>query len=317
MDADPVGLCAVARFYGSHGVTSYLPTTWTAPRDAISKALQAIAEVGGRVEGGATILGAHLEGPYLNAANAGAQDARFIRPPDREEVLGFLDTGVARRITLAPENDEGLWLTGECCRRGIAVSAGHTSATYEQVAEAARNGLGQVTHCFNQMGLLHHRQPGTVGAALDLPEIACELIADGVHIHPAVMRILVEVKGPERVILVTDALRWAGSKEGTHVADDKFDNRQMIVNDGAVRLADGTLAGSTLTMEKALQNITRATGKSIAQLWPASSLNAARALGITSRKGSLEVGKDADLVLLDAGFNVRLTVAEGEIIHRT
>jgi N-acetylglucosamine-6-phosphate deacetylase len=177
---------------------------------------------------------------------------------------------------------------------------------------AASRGLAHVTHCFNAMGVLNHRQPGTVGAALTLPEITCEVIADNVHVHPAVMKLLVEVKGPERVILVTDAVRWAGKEEGTY----KMDHRDVIVKDGAVRLEGGALAGSILTMDKALHNIAMATGRSLTELWPVSSLNAARATGISNTKGSLEVGKDADLVLLDDNFNVRMSVAEGEIVYR-
>ncbi|HEX8600607.1 MAG TPA: N-acetylglucosamine-6-phosphate deacetylase [Chloroflexia bacterium] len=313
MDANAEGLREVARFYARHGVTAYLPTTWTASREAILKALHTIAGAKGRVTGGATILGAHLEGPYLNPANAGAQDPDFIRVPQQEEALEFLDTSIIRRITLAPEFEESRWLVSECARRGIAVSAGHTSCSYEQMVEAANHGLQHVTHCFNAMGVLNHRQPGTVGAALGLPEISCELIADNIHVHPLVMKLLVDVKGPGGVILVTDAIRWAGSKDGTY----HLDHREVVVRDGAVRLPDGTLAGSTLTMNRALQNISRATGRDLSELWPTSSLNAARATGVSDTKGSLEVGKHADLVLLDDDFNVSMTVAEGEVAYST
>jgi N-acetylglucosamine-6-phosphate deacetylase len=137
------------------------------------------------------------------------------------------------------------------------------------------------------------------------------LIADNIHVHPAVMKILVDVKGPGHVILITDAVRWAGSADGTY----QMDHRDVVVKDGAVRLASGALAGSTLTMNKALQNITRATGRTLAELWPMSSLNAARAIGISATKGSLEVGKHADLVLLDADFGVCMTVAQGEVVY--
>ncbi|MDQ3705399.1 MAG: N-acetylglucosamine-6-phosphate deacetylase [Chloroflexota bacterium] len=313
MDADVEGLREVARFYARHGVTAYLPTTWTASGEAITKALLAITEAQGRVPGGATILGAHLEGPYLNPRNAGAQDPEYIRSVEREEALEFLDAGVIRRVTLAPEFEESRWLVSECARRGIAVSAGHTSCSYEQMVEASGHGLQHVTHCFNAMGVLNHRQPGTVGAALGLPEISCELIADNVHVHPLVMKLLVDVKGRGGVILITDAIRWAGSKDGTY----HLDHREVVVRDGAVRLPDGTLAGSTLTMNRALQNISKATGRDLAELWPMSSLNAARATGVSDTKGSLEVGKHADLVLLDEDFNVAMTVVEGEVVYST
>jgi N-acetylglucosamine-6-phosphate deacetylase len=310
MDANPEGLREMARFYARHGVTALLPTTWTGARAVIDGALAAIAECAGRVQGGATILGAHLEGPYLNAQKCGAQDSRYIRRAEREEALDWLDTDLVRLMALAPEFEENGWLIDECARRGITVSAAHTTAGYEELAWAVSRGLRQVTHCFNAMVGLGHRELGTVGAAMALPEINCELIADNLHVHPAVINILVQVKGPGSVILITDAIRGAGMPEGEYAIDD----RTVIVRGGAVRLPDGTLAGSILTMERALANAVAATGRRLAELWPMSSLNAARAIGVTS-KGSLEVGRDADIVLLDGDYEVVLTVAEGEIVY--
>ncbi len=152
--------------------------------------------------------------------------------------------------------------------------------------------------------------PGTVGAALTLPQLSCELIADNFHVHPAVQKILVDAKTPSGVVLITDAVRPAGLPAGDYMLDDRPVNNRT----GAVRLADGTLAGSVLTMERALQNVCAATGRPLTEMWPASSLNAARAIGMSSCKGSLEAGKDADLVLLDNSFKVHLTIAQGEIV---
>jgi N-acetylglucosamine-6-phosphate deacetylase len=292
-------------------VTSFLATTWTASRDAITKALELVEEMQGPIEGGATLLGVHLEGPYLHPARCGAQDVRLIRRADREEALAFLDSGVIRLLALAPEFEENLWLIDECVRRGITVSAAHTTADYEQMQTAAAHGLRQTTHTFNAMQGLGHREPGTVGAALTIPQIACELIADNIHVHPAVQKILVDVKTPAGVILITDAVRAAGLPEGEYMLDE----RSVTIREGAVRLADGTLAGSILTMERALQNLCTATGRSLEELWVTSSLNAARAIGVSSRKGSLEVGKDADLVLLDEDFQVSCTIVEGQMVY--
>jgi N-acetylglucosamine-6-phosphate deacetylase len=263
------------------------------------------------VPGGATVLGAHLEGPYLNAEKCGAQDTRYIRRAQRDEALTWLDTGLVRLVALAPEFEENLWLIDECAHRGITVSAAHTMAGYDELRRAVARGLRQVTHCFNAMVGLGHRELGTVGTAMALSEISCELIADNLHVHPAVMKILVQVKGPERVILITDAMRGAGMPEGEYAIDDRL----VTVRDGAVRLPDGTLAGSILTMDRALANVVAATGRPLAELWPMSSRNAALAIGATN-KGALEVGRDADLVLLDANFTVALTVAEGEITYQ-
>ncbi|HLE26595.1 MAG TPA: N-acetylglucosamine-6-phosphate deacetylase [Anaerolineales bacterium] len=310
MDASPDGLREMAQFYAQHGVTGFLPTTWTASREAIWRALELAAELTGPVPGGATILGAHVEGPYLNREKCGAQDPQFIRRAGQDEALEFLDTGAVRLLALAPEFPENLWLIDECVRRGVTVSAAHTAATYDQMLTAAAHGLRQATHSFNAMAGLGHREPGTVGAMLALPHIQCELIADNIHVHPAAMKVLVEVKGPERVILITDAIRGAGMPEG----DYKIDERIVHIRDGAVRLPDGQLAGSILTMERALQNILHATQLSLRAAWPMTSRNAARAIGLSARKGSLEVGKDADLVLFDSNFEVQVTIVEGEIV---
>jgi N-acetylglucosamine-6-phosphate deacetylase len=312
MDAQPDTLSHLAKFYAQHGCTSFLATTWTDTRRRICAALQNVSAHVGAQPDGATVLGAHLEGPYLNAEKRGAQNSEYIRRAEREEALEFLDIGVMRLLALAPEYDENHWLIRECIRRGITVSAAHTSATYDQMRAAVAMGLKQTTHTFNAMTGLHHREPGTVGAALTTPEICCEVIADNIHVHPATMDVLYRAKGAHGVILITDSVRGAGMPEGEYPIDD----RMTIVRDGAVRLPDGTLAGSTLTMEKALYNFMQATGRPLSELWQCSSLNAARAIGVSARKGSLEVGKDADVVLVDSAINVHLTVVEGRIAYR-
>ena len=312
MDASPSGLEEMARFYAAHGVTSFLATTWTAGRESIMKALELVEEMQGRIQGGATLLGVHLEGPYLNPTRCGAQDVNLIRRAEKEEALEILDTGMIRLLALAPEFDENLWLIDECVRRGITVSAAHTTANYEQMQRAVAHGVTHLTHSYNAMQPLGHRELGTIGAAMTLPQISCELIADNIHVHPAAQKILVDVKTPSGVILVTDAIRAAGLPDGEYM----LDKRSIQIQNGAVRLPDGTLAGSVLTMEHALQNVCSATGRSLAEMWITSSLNAARAIGISACKGSLEVGKDADLVLLDESFHVHLTVTQGEIIFK-
>jgi len=310
MDASLEGLQCMAQFYARHGVTGFLATTWAAMPEALRKVLDTLDGQVGRIPGGASLLGVHLEGPFLNPVRSGAQAPQLIRRASPEEALDYLETGLVRLVALAPEFPENLWLADECVRRGITVSAAHTTATFDQMAEAIRHGVRQVTHCFNAMTALGHREPGTVGAALHFPEIRCELIADNIHVHPAAQRIVYRCKGAEGIVLVTDAIRGAGLPDGEYPIDD----RTVVLRDGAVRLPDGTLAGSALTMDRALGNFTRASGQSLGAVWRASSLNAAQAIGVSHRKGSLEAGKDADLVLLDDQFNVLLTVAEGEII---
>ena len=311
LDADPEGLRRMARFLAGHGVTAWLPTTMTATGPDIEGALAAVRAVAGPVDGGATVLGAYLEGPYLSPVRAGAQDVTLVRAADRAEAARLLDAGVARVLVLAPEIEQNRWLVAEAAARGVTVSAGHTDATYDQALQAVEDGVRHVTHAFNAMRPLGHREPGMLGAALVVPELRCELVADNVHVHPAAMRLLVQAKGPGGVVLVSDAVRATGLPEGAYTVGE----RPAFSMDGAIRLGDGTLAGSVLTLDRALHNLQAATGRPLAELWPAASRNAAQAIGVDDRKGSLEPGKDADLVLLDPSLRVVVTVAEGAVVH--
>jgi N-acetylglucosamine-6-phosphate deacetylase len=313
MDATPEALAGMAQYYAQHGTTAFLAATWTDTRERILAALRAVGEALGPQVNGATLLGVYLEGPYLNTSKCGAQNTDFIRRADPDEALEFLAQDVIREVVIAPEFEENHWLIEECVRRGIAVSAGHTSATYDQMKRAVELGVTQTTHTFNAMTGLHHREPGTLGAALSLPEIMCELIADNIHVHPAAMELLANAKGPDSTALITDAVRGTGLPDGEYPIDE---NRFIIMKEGAARLPDGTLAGSTLTMNRAVYNFMQAVGKPLDQVWKTASLNPARAIHMHDRKGSLEVGKDADFVLIDDDLNVYLTVAEGQIVYQ-
>lgn len=311
MDATPEALQKMAQFYAQHGVTSFLPTTWTDSPARVQAALENIAACQGAQPNGAAILGAHVEGPYLNPEKCGAQNLSYIRRADKQEAMRWLDLGVVCLMALAPEYQENHWLIEECVRRGIAVSAAHTSATYADMQKAVSLGLTHTTHTYNAMTPLSHREPGVVGAAMTIPQIRSELIADNIHVHPAAMQILYLTKGVESIILITDAVRGAGMPEG----DYQIDERVVTVKNGAVRLPDGTLAGSILTFDRALFNFMQAAHTPLTILWRTSSLNAAKAIGVDQHKGSLEVGKDADLVLVDEHIQVYLTIAEGKIVY--
>jgi N-acetylglucosamine-6-phosphate deacetylase len=315
MDADPDGLRRMARFHARHGVTALLPTTWSAPPSALEAAVAAIAEIAGPVDGGATIVGAHLEGPWINPARAGAQDPAGIRPPDAAEARRLLDlrAGIVRLVALAPEMPGADEVIGECRERGVVVAAGHTEANWDEMVAAVAAGVRHVTHTFNAMAGLGHRDPGTAGAALALPELRCELIADGHHVHAGAMAVLARAKGPDGVVLISDAVRAAGLPEG----EVDLGGRGAQHCCGAVRLPDGRLAGSVLTLDVALQRFAAATGWDWPELARAAAGNAADALGLGA-KGRLAAGLDADLVLLgdDGAGEVLLTVAEGRIVHR-
>lgn len=313
MDTSKDGLREIAAFLPSRGVTSFLAATWTATDSQIIDVLQVVSTVYGSNPGSASLLGAYLEGPYLNPNRAGVQAAGLIRSPsNRELILQFLDTEMVKMLVLAPENPENLWLMDECSRRGIAVSAGHTAATYEEMQAAVNHGLRHVSHCFNAMGVMHHRNPGAVGAALTMPELRCELIADNIHVHPAVQKILYQAKGPYGMMLVSDSVRVTGLPDGEYV----LDKQTVIMDQGTVHLADGTLAGSCISLDQGLRNFYHNIKRPLTEIWPVVSLTAARAVGIAHQKGVLEVGHDADLVLLDDELNVMMTFVEGKIAYQ-
>lgn len=313
MDADPKGLRAMARFYAQHGVTGFLATTWTDSRERIYAAMQAAAAVQkSPAADGAALLGVHMEGPYLNPAYCGAQNPDQIRRADRDEMAALFELGVIRLVSLAPEYEENHWLIGECRRRGIMVSLAHSAATYAQVREAVERGIGHSTHTFNAMTGLHHREPGAVGAILTTRAIRAELIADNIHVHPIAMDVLWKYKGVDGVILITDAIRAAGLPDGEY----DLDGRMVTLKDGACRLADGTLAGSVLTMNEALRNFFHTVLKPVDEFWQVSSYNAACAIGLEKHKGRIEAGYDADLVLIDPEFEVHYTIVGGRIVYR-
>jgi N-acetylglucosamine-6-phosphate deacetylase len=313
MDADVAGLEAIARFLARHGVTSFLATTWTASEDATLAALESVrvAMEAPRPLDGARLLGAHMEGPYLNPARAGAQDVNTIREPRPGELERQLDVGVTRLMTLAPELPANAAVLETLAQRGITASAGHTDASYDDMVVAVGRGLRHVTHTYNAMRGFSHRDPGCVGACLTLDLLRCELIADGLHVGPPAMDLLVRARGIGGVVLVSDAVRPTGLSDGEY----QLDHRRVHVRDGAVRLGDGGLAGSILTLDRALRNLSRATGMDPGALWPVTSANAARSAGVDQRKGRLEPGMDADLVLLDEDVTVALTVVEGRVAY--
>ncbi len=311
MDAVPEALHSISRALVRHGVTGWLPTTWTALHMTIVTALETIAACMGPSASGATILGAHMEGPYLNIARCGYQNVQFIRRARADESRELFETGAVRLISLAPEFAENQALIADALRQGIIVSAAHTDATYEQMTDAFRRGVRRVTHLYNAMSGLNHRAPGAVGAALTTPGIICEAIADGHHVHAGALRLLHQVKGSDHVTLISDCHRPAGLPDGTY----QVSGRMAVMSEGILRRPDGRLAGSTITLNKALRHYMDATDAPLEQVWRTATLNPARELGIDAQVGSLTVGKDADLVLFDAQMTAHLTITRGSIVY--
>jgi N-acetylglucosamine-6-phosphate deacetylase len=311
MDGTAEAIEGMARFFASHGVTAFCPTTMTMPAEDIMRAVEAVHECQCRPMKGAQPIGVHLEGPYIDAGRKGAQPEQYVRTARSLDYRGFFSLGNVRLISLAPELDENKELIGFARSRGASVAVGHSSANYQQVEEAVRLGLNQATHTFNQMEGLHHRKPGTVGAALLLDGIYAQLIADGIHLHPAVVDMVVRLKGPEKAVLITDAIRGAGMPNGEY----ELGGQPIVVKDGAVRLADGTLAGSCLTLDAAVRNVLEFTDCELADALQMATLTPARSIGLAHRKGSLEPGKDADVVLLDQALEVVTTIVMGEVAY--
>ncbi len=311
MDASPTALAAIADFLVAHGVTAFVPTTMTAPHSNTLRAVAAVADYLPHQGHGARVIGVHLEGPYISPKFPGAQPATFIRPPNPAELTELLAAGPVRMITLAPEVAGAEALIRQARAHNVVVVLGHTNATYTECLQAMTWGVSQATHTYNAMSGLHHRNPGTLGAVLSQDELDAQLIADNIHVHPAGMKILARCKGNEHTLLITDAIRATGLPEG----DYELGGQPVKVKAGECRLADGTLAGSILTMDQALRNFMAASGWTLAQAWPVTSRTAARALGVDAEIGTLAPGARGDLVLLDDQLQVVATVIGGEVAY--
>lgn len=314
MDGDYEAINQIAIAHSHFGTTSFLPTTMTMSKDKIIRSLRSICKAVKKGTEGAEILGIHMEGPYINPEKKGAQKEDDIK---KISIEGFLEFNQAsgnliRLVTIAPEMPGAIGLIKYLYKQGIIASVGHTNATYVQTQAGIQAGLSHVTHTFNAMRELHHREPGVVGAALTSPELTVEVIADGIHIHPVVLKILTKIKKGEEIVLITDAMRAAGLKEGTY----DLGGQEVIVAKGQARLKDGTLASSVLTMDKAVKNMVNKVGIQLPKAIQMASFNPARSIGIDDKKGSLEPGKDADIVILNKNLETELTIVAGKIVYR-
>lgn len=307
MDEDENAVTEISKGLLETGVTAFLPTTMTMDFSRIYNSLFRIKEAM-KNNVYAQILGCHLEGPFLNKKYKGAQDGKYMMSPDFNKISSYKD--IIKTVTVAPELDGSMEFIKECRRNNIVVSIGHTNATFDEVSAAVKAGASHVTHTFNAMTPLHHRNPGVVGAAMYF-DVTCEMITDNIHLHPAVQKILYNIKGNDRVILVTDAMRACLLKDGEY----DLGGQMVNVNGKEARLSDGTIAGSVHTMNNAVKNFIENTGATLSQTVNMASLNPARLLGIENRKGSIEKNKDADFVLLDDNFNVKKTFVNGRMVY--
>jgi N-acetylglucosamine-6-phosphate deacetylase len=303
----PRQITAVARHLPRFGVTSFLPTLVAAPLDHYLAASEVAAQVVRSPES-AAMLGLHFEGPYLNPAKAGAHVVHYLRRPALEE-LRYFDPAVVRLFTVAPELPGAIPLIRALVERGIHVGLGHSMASYEQTLAAAAAGARWGTHLFNAMAGLHHRHPGIIGALLSDDRLILALIADGHHIHPAVLHLVAAAKGATGVTLISDAIAAAGMSGDEHLVGEQ----KVVVSGNAVRLPNGRLAGSRIMLDEAVRMMVQVAKRPLAEVLQMASATPARVLD-ARHKGQLATGSDADIVILDGDLRVRRTVIEGRVV---
>ncbi len=308
MDGDLKSLQVLSNYCAEHGVTSFYPTTWAALPEDILLTINNVKENAVHLQG-AQVLGVHIEGPYINVKHRGAQFLSMIHNPKSEEYLQWFDSGVVKLITCAPEIPGCIEFIDEATKKDIRISIGHSGATFNQVIEAANHGATQATHLFNGMQGLHHREPGTVGGILADDRIIPQVISDGVHLHPGVVKIAINAKSVDKVILITDSISGAGLPDG----DYENKGQKFSVREGIAHTPEGGLSGSTLTLDIAVLNSMKFTGKSLEEIIPMVTSVPAEAMGL-SKKGKLKEGYDADLVLLNQEYQVKKTLVNGKIV---
>jgi N-acetylglucosamine-6-phosphate deacetylase len=289
-------------------VTAFYATTVTAGRDALAQALDTVARYRGHLPG-AQVLGVHVEGPYINLEFMGAQNSLYFRAPDLEEYHAWIAQGMVKLITIAPEIEGAEELIRYCVDNDVRVAVGHSRASYEEVRAAADLGLSQATHLFNGMAGLHHREPGTVGGVLLDERIYAQIITDGIHLHPAIVKLVIRTKGVERTILITDAIRAAGLPDGEY----ELGGQAVSVREGAARIANGSLAGSTLMLDQAVCNTMRFSGLDFQTVIQMATRVPAEAMGIGAERGSIAVGRRADLAFFDKDHQVIAAMLAGEL----
>jgi N-acetylglucosamine-6-phosphate deacetylase len=295
---------AISELLPRTGVTGFVPTLISRPLEEGRRFVRAVAEAGAP---GARVLGAHLEGPFLDPDYCGAHEARWLQAPAPGRVATVLERP-PRMVTLAPELDGGLEAVRALACAGVVVSAGHSGATYEEGLAAIEAGVRFATHLFNRMPPLHHRAPGLVGAVLDDARVTAGIVADGVHVHPSLVALAGCAKGTRRLALTTDQVAAAGVPPGRYV----LAGREVTREGDAVRLADGTLAGSSATMDLLVRRAADQFG--LGRALAMASRTPAGVLGLTTR-GRVAVGADADLVVLGPDLHVRRTLVAGRTVY--
>lgn len=313
LDGSSKSVREIAAFHARGGTTSFLATVAAAPRNKLEKILSIINALTLRNTEGAQLLGAHMEGPYLNPSRTGAINPSNLKDPDTGEMSEYISLceGSLKMVTVAPELPGCTALIKMLAQEGIVAAAGHSEATYEIALSSFKAGIKHAIHLFNASAPLHHREPGLVGAVLANREINAEIIADGHHLHPSMLKLLRSVKGNRWLTLATDAVCAAGMPDGEY----SFNGRKVSMSGKKITLPNGSMAGSSLKMIDAVKNMVKFADVPLHEAVRMASLNPARLLGKESSKGALAPGMDADIVLLDKDLNVKLTMVNGEVVY--
>ena len=315
MDGTVEDISIIAKTIAAEGTTSFLVTTMTQSPENITKALSAVKSYRETDRGdGARVVGVHLEGPFIAAAHKGAQPLEYVKAPDIQTFNGYnaASGNCIRIVTLAPEVDGAAEFIKHLTAQGIVASIGHTGAKYPDIEKAVELGASNVTHTYNAQTALHHREIGTVGSAMLIDELNCEMICDTIHVSVPAMRLLVKNKPADKLTLITDAMRAKGIPDGV----SELGGQTVYVKNGEARLADGTLAGSVLRMNRAVQNMVEKVGVPFTQAVDCATINPAKNLGIDNEVGSIAVGKRADFTVINANYDVLMTVRGGEVIYK-
>lgn len=322
MDGTPEAFAAIAEAHAKGGTTSIVPTTLTSSMRDLKRAIAAFEEAGKIRIGGSRLLGLHLEGPYFAPSQKGAQDIRFIKDPVRDEYLSILDSSPnIIRVSAAPELPGGLDLGRELRRRGILASIGHTDASYDEVLMAVEAGYSHVTHLYSGMSGVHraraYRIAGAIESGLLLDELTVEIIADGKHLPASLLKLIYKCKGPDRIALCSDSIRAAGMPDGEYTLGNPENGQITVVDEGVAWLPDRTaFAGSVATANLLIRNMVDLAGVNLQDAVKMATLTPARILGVDDEKGSIDKGKDADIVVFDENINIRMTIAEGEVVYQ-
>ncbi|KYG27616.1 N-acetylglucosamine-6-phosphate deacetylase [Alkalihalobacillus trypoxylicola] len=313
MDATPNSLSTISSYLVKEGTTSFLATTITHDSEKISEALENAANYIYKEQTNASLIGIHLEGPFINSKRAGAQPINHIKVPSLQTFVNWVKKSnqTIKLVTLAPEMDGGLELTSYIANKNIVASIGHSDASNEEVLSAIKVGATHITHLYNGMRGFHHREPGVAGTALSESKLFVELIADGIHVHPNILKATYLAKKADRIVLITDSIRAKWLEEGQY----ELGGQLVHYYQGKAVLENGALAGSVLKMNEAVHNMIQFSGCSIEEASMMASQNPAKQLGIFHKVGSISAGKDADITILNENYQVIMTICKGKIVH--